>query len=329
MILIFTAAVLLLVFFFIVTIWYVVTQPLVWLQVEPKVISKLDISPERLEEHVRKISEEFTPRSYQDVDNLNRVADYIRDNFAETDGRVTEQSYEIDGTVYRNVICSFGPRDGERIVIGAHYDAFGPYSGADDNASGVAGLLELAHALDRWSLPLRVDLVAYTLEEPPYFRSPDMGSAVHARSLKEQNVDVRLMIALEMIGYFADAEDSQAFPSPLLKLFYPRKGDFIAIVGATANARVTRQVRKAMMFNNDALRVYSINAPRFIPGIDFSDHLNYWSAGYQAVMVTDTAFYRNRSYHSQQDTADRLDYQRMAWTVDGVHIAILEIANAD
>ena len=200
-----------------------------------------------------------------------------------------------------------------------------PLPGADDNASGVAGLIELAYLLGKTSLPVRVELVAFTLEEPPFFRTPFMGSAIHAASLKKQGVKVRIMFALEMIGFFSDASHSQGFPLSILRLFYPSQGNFIAVVGKLGQGSVVRRVKQAMR-GPSLLPVYSINAPRFVPGIDFSDHLNYWEAGYEAVMITDTAFYRNQGYHTLQDTPDTLDYERMAMVVQGVYAAILASA---
>ncbi len=171
-----------------------------------------------------------------------------------------------------------------------------------------------------------MDLVAYTLEEPPIFRSENMGSAVHAASLNDQGIDVRLMISLEMIGFFSDEEDSQAFPASILKLFYPTRGNFVSVIGSIGDARMTRRTKKGMK-GVAALPVYSMNAPKFVPGVDFSDHLNYWAAGYPAIMVTDTAFYRNRAYHTDKDVADRLDYERMALVVEGIFNAVLLVAH--
>jgi hypothetical protein len=151
-----------------------------------------------------------------------------------------------------------------------------------------------------------------------------MGSAVHARSLREQGASVRAMISLEMIGYFSDREGSQRLPSPLLKAVYPTRGDFITVVGKMDQGPLVRTVKRAMR-GASTLPVYSINAPRAIPGVDFSDHANYWDAGYDAVMVTDTAFYRNPNYHAHTDTAETLDYVRMAAVVWGVYEAVLAL----
>jgi Zn-dependent M28 family amino/carboxypeptidase len=185
----------------------------------------------------------------------------------------------------------------------------------------VAGLIELAHLLGKESLQTRVELVAFTLEEPPYFRTQYMGSAVHAAALKRQNVPVRLMLSLEMIGYFTDAPDSQSFPLSVLRYFYPSQGNFIAVIGKIGQGSLTRRVKRAMRGASE-LPVYSLNAPVGVAGIDFSDHLNYWNAGYQAAMITDTAFYRNPNYHSSGDTPNTLDYKRMALVVQGVCAAV-------
>jgi Zn-dependent M28 family amino/carboxypeptidase len=267
----------------------------------------------------------FFPRDAGHPENLDRVAAYIRQEFEQAQGRVAEQPYEANDRTYRNVIARFGPDTKERIVVGAHYDSAGKQPGADDNASGVAGLIELAYLLGKTPLPVCVELVAFTLEEPGYFRTAQMGSAIHARSLKKQGIPVRVMFSLEMIGYFTDAPHSQSFPVSILAAFYPSQGNFIAVVGKLDQISVVRRVKKAMR-SASSLPVYSINAPRFVPGIDFSDHLNYWEAGYKAVMITDTAFYRNPNYHTWRDTADTLDYQRMAMVVQGVHTAVLAFA---
>lgn len=281
--------------------------------------------PERLERDVRTISVTFSPRDFRNVDNLDRIAAYVREAFVAAGGRVSEQPFTANGRTYRNVIASFGREAGERIVVGAHYDAFGPLPGADDNASGVAGLLELARMLGQAKLPTRVDLVAYTLEEPPYFKTESMGSYVHAQSLRKAGVALRAMISLEMIGYFSDADGSQSYPNSVLGWFYPSKGNFIGVVSNFGSASLMRRIKRAMAAATD-LPVESLAGPAFMMGIDWSDQVNYWNAGYDAVMVTDTAFLRNRNYHTERDTADRLDYVRMGKVVQAVHGAVLELA---
>jgi Zn-dependent M28 family amino/carboxypeptidase len=308
---------------FLVAIWFWTTQPL-FLSATPK--SERTVDPSRLETHVRKLALELSPRDEHHLENLDRVAAYIKSEFQQAGVNVTEQVYRVEGRTFRNVIAQLGPDSPDRVVIGAHYDAAGPLPGADDNASGVAGLIELAYLLGKQSLKTRIELVAFTLEEPPYFRTTGMGSSVHAQSLRNENVRVRMMISLEMIGYFSDAAGSQHFPSAILEAFYPSHGNFIAVVGRLGDGLLVRRVKSAMR-EASPLPVYSINAPSFIPGIDFSDQLNYWHAGYDAVMITDTAFYRNRNYHTANDTPEKLDYKRMAMVVEGTFAAVVKIAN--
>jgi hypothetical protein len=181
--------------------WAYVTQPLLF---SPGKRSSVAVDPGRLEAHVRMLSEQLAPRDDAHPKNLDLVADYIRKEFEKAKGQVSDQPYDVRGKIYRNVIARYGPETGERIVVGAHYDTAGPQPGADDNASGVAGLIELAHLLATNELPVGVELVAYTLEEPPNFRTSEMGSAVHAAALKRVGIRLRAMFSLEMIGYFSD-----------------------------------------------------------------------------------------------------------------------------
>ena len=152
-----------------------------------------------------------------------------------------------------------------------------------------------------------------------------MGSARHARRLKEQNVDVVAMFSLEMIGYFSDQRGSQDYPMPFLRLFYPSRGNYISIIGNMKQRQLIRQVKKSMRGATD-LPVYSASVPSFVPSVDFSDHKNYWEHGYPAVMITDTAFYRNSNYHKVGDTADTLDYERMSKVVVGVYEAVKNLS---
>jgi hypothetical protein len=306
----------------VVALCYYITQP-VWGVRSTQSATRVD--PRRLESHVRTLSERMAPRDASNLKNLDFVARYIQEEFEKSGARIKEQPYQVGSSTYRNVIATFGPETKEMIVIGAHYDAAGPYPGADDNASGVAGVIELAQLLGKTSLPVKVELVAYSLEEPPFFRSEYMGSAVHARALKKEGAVVRVMIVVEMIGYFSDAPGSQRFPVSGLRLLYPSQGNFICIVGRIGEGMLIRRIKRSML-EASSLPVYSINAPRSVPGIDLSDHLNYWEEGFPAVMVTDTAFYRNPNYHSAADTAEKLDYEKMARVVEGVYAAVKELA---
>jgi hypothetical protein len=260
--------------------------------------------------------------------DLDATRAWVRARLEETGAVVSEQRYEVGGMPYANVMTHFGPDAGPRLIVGAHYDTCGPHPGADDDASGVAGLLELARRLAREPPPGRVDLVAFTLEEPPYFATRDMGSAVHAASLAEAGVEVRAMIALEMIGTFDDRPGSQRFPFGLLGALYPDRGDFVAVVGDLDRIGLVRRVKRAMA-ESTPLPVRSIDAPATLPGIDFSDHRSYWARGYPAVMVTDTAFFRNAAYHTDGYRPERLDYRRMAEVVEATLGAVKVLSRGD
>ena len=284
----------------------------------------LSASPDTLRSHVTTISTSFYPRHCFNRTNLNACAEFIAGRFRHTSAEVTFQNYTIYGDTYRNVRAIFGDKSSPRTVVVAHYDACENTPGADDNASGVAGLLELARLLDKSELKTSVELVAVCTEEPPFFTSEHMGSVHHARLLMEEGVSVRAAIAIEMIGCFIDKPFSQRFPVPLLYCFYPNRANFICVAGDLSGTSLTRRVKRSMRRASD-LPVHSISAPKSLPGIDFSDHRSYWSEGIPAVMVTDTAFYRNNRYHGPEDTFDTLDYERMAKVVSGVHLALLDL----
>ena len=311
--------------------WFAVTQPLL---TTADVVALPSVDPVRLEAHVRVLAENLIPRDWKHPDNLDRAAGYIRQEFEAAGARVREQRYEMEGKTYRNVVAVLGPETRELIVVGAHYDAFGNFPGADDNASGVAGLIELAHSFGKVPLRSRVELVAFALEEPAtmegpgLFRGPYGGSAVHAASLLERNADVRMVLNLEMIGFFSDKEDTQRYPMSLMELLYPSRGDFIAVIGRFGQGDTVRAV-KSVLRSASPLPVYSVSAPAFVQGVDWSDHANYWKARYKAVMVTDTALYRNRNYHTIRDKPETLDYARMAQVVGGVSAAVQAIAGED
>ncbi|MGZ4054814.1 MAG: M28 family peptidase [Bacteroidia bacterium] len=287
---------------------------------------KTEVSKERLLTDLKFLVKSPKARYDKNVDRLNECAHYIFIEFKKLTDSVSEQKYFVGTKEYKNVICSFGPQDGERIIIGAHYDVCDDQPGADDNASGVAGLLEIARLLKEQSsnLKYRVDLVAYTLEEPPNFRTANMGSAVHAKMLHDNHIKVKAMICLEMIGYYSDKKKSQEYPIGLMKLFYPRKANFIAVIGKMGQGKTTREIRNKLN-DKSSVRAISLNAPAVVPGIDFSDHLNYWKYGYVAVMITDTSFYRNANYHERSDTLETLNIDKMAEVIKGVFNSIMSL----
>jgi len=208
--------------------------------------------------------------------------------------------------------------------MGAHYDSVPGTPGADDNASAVAALLELAR-LCREVRPARsVRLVAFTLEEPPAFLTPWQGSRVYARELRRRGEQVVGMVALEMLGYYSDRPNSQHFPLFPLRWFYPTVGNFVAVVSNLRSRSLMLKVREAVRRGCD-LPVESLAAPPLVPGLSLSDHSSFWHYGFPAVMVTDTAFFRNPNYHCSSDRPATLDFARMVECVRGLRQVVMEL----
>jgi Zn-dependent M28 family amino/carboxypeptidase len=195
--------------------------------------------------------------------------------------------------------------------------------GADDNASGVAGLIALARELSGAPTARTVRFAAFALEEPPVYRSGNMGSYQYARSLHENHERIAGMICLEMIGYFRDEKGSQHYPLPFMSAAFPRAGNYIAFVGNLHSRSFTKKTAGYFQKATD-LPVVTLNAPPIMLGIDFSDHWSFHQFGYEALMVTDTAFYRNPNYHAPTDLPETLDYRRMAKVVEGLAGAVRE-----
>lgn len=310
--------------------WYQLTQPGTQaLNIKPTVAEPNTPSrattfanPATLNRYVNILSIQHANRQIAHPRRLESAAQYIESEIKALGLTSQSQVFAAEGNNYRNIIVKMGPATQKVMVVGAHYDVAGDQPGADDNASGVAGLLELARLLKTQTLKQRVELVFYTNEEPPFFRTPFMGSAIHAASLRARGDRASLMISLECIGYFSDEPGSQTHPVRLLNAVYPTVGNFIALVGYYQDGAVSRQVKTSMQ-TATSLPIHSINAPGFISGVDFSDHLNYHNEGFVGMMLTDTAFFRNTAYHTPQDTADRLDYVRMAEVVNGAQAAVL------
>lgn len=279
----------------------------------------------RIKNDLKKIVNTSEPRNYLNIHILNQVADYIKNEFSKSTDSVVFQNYKIGFNVYKNVIASFGTENKKRIIIGAHYDVCNEQSGADDNASGVVALLEISRMLKNIKLKYRIDIVAYTLEEPPFFRTNSMGSYIHAKYLNDNKIDVYGMLCIEMIGYYNDLPNSQSYPARFLRYFYGSKGDYIIVVRKANGGKFARKFRNK--FNrNELIETKSFKTPFFVEGIDYSDHLNYWKFGYSAAMITNTAYYRNKNYHQITDVIDSLNIYKMSKVIDQTFFTILKIA---
>lgn len=275
-------------------------------------------------EHFTKITKNKPYRNYKNIEALNTVAEYIYNEFSKHTQKTHYQEYTVDGKIYKNVICNFGNPKGKTFIIGAHYDVCGEQEGADDNASGVVALLELARQFKNITTEYNIELVAYTLEEPPYFKTQNMGSYIHAKSLKDNNREVLGMISIEMIGYFKDYKKSQDYPLGILSLFYGNKGDYITLVSKFGKGKFGRKFSKQFIAEK-LIKTKKFSAPKALPGIDFSDHLNYWKFGYSALMITDTAFYRNINYHQKTDQMSTLDIKRMIDVINTIFYSVIHL----
>ena len=280
----------------------------------------------RLRGHVTTLAERIGSRGVYRPLALRAASEYIQGQWKVQGYSVAAQSYQAEGVVSANLEVSQPGRERpeEIILLGAHYDTVPGSPGADDNGSGVAALLELTRlfAAERPARTLR--FVAFTNEEPPFFFWGRMGSQVYAEAAKARGDDIRLMISLEMLGYYSEEAGSQHYP-PLLGFFYPDRANFVAMVSNRASRKELRRLVRAFRAHSD-FPVESLAAFEFIPGVAWSDHLSFWRQGYPALMITDTAFYRYAGYHRATDTPDRLDYDRMARLVEGLFLALKAIA---
>lgn len=332
--------------------------------------------PEDFMTHVNALCQQ--PRYFPNTEGLNAVADYIQNQWRAMgyrDDQIREEPFTVGGKMYKNVVLTLGPKNADRYIVGAHYDVFNPrsldknaptgleapndYPGADDNASGVAGLLELSRALKphEKDLKKRVDVVAFTLEEPPNFGKPTMGSYQQAMQAAEEaktnNANLLGMLCLEMIGYYSDVPGSQGYPLPSLpelrdrlsgktslqyetdlpykqspmRHVYGDKGNYVALMTTPGALPLLRQVQQAWP-QADSLPVKTLAFP-LLPGalnLHESDHQNYLKLGVPALMVTDTAYYRNPNYHHETDRPETLNSKRATAVTDAIAQAVLTLA---
>lgn len=282
----------------------------------------------QLERDVRRLTQGPGERNFRFPVLLESAASFLDSSFTDAGYPVTSMPYAVNGRIYRNleVTVPGTSRPDEVVVLGAHYDAVEGAPGADDNASGTAALLALARAFRGRTFARTVRFVAFTNEEPPFFNGVDMGSRVYADAAAARGDRVVAMISLETVGYFNDDAGSQKYPPPF-SLIYPDRGNFIGFVGNLGSRGL---VRRAIGVFRDSARIPSegVAAPALIPGISWSDHASFWRHGWPAIMISDTAPFRNPHYHQRSDTADRLDYPRMARVVMGLRAVVEDLAGS-
>jgi Zn-dependent M28 family amino/carboxypeptidase len=260
-------------------------------------------------------------RNALDMRALAQSAEFIEASFHAAGLEPQRQAFHAGDVDYANVfaIVKGTTRPDEIVVIGAHYDSVFDSPGADDNASGVAGMLAVAHALAKHPADRTIHFVAFATEEPPFFRSMEMGSYHYAKSLHERRANVVGMLSVESIGYYSSKPRSQRYPA-FLGRFFPAVADFIGVVGNLQSRGLAQ--RCAATFGRNGVPVEAAALPSLVPEAGWSDQWSFWEFGYRAVMVTDTALFRNANYHTPDDTPDTLDYDQMTRVV----VALTDVA---
>lgn len=295
----------------------------------PSLTAKQAELAKRLGSHVAMLAGEIGERNLSRYSALLRAADYIESEFLSAGLTPLSQAFQVRGKKVRNIeveISGTHPDEGI-VVVGAHYDSVEGSPGANDNATGVGGVLELARSLKGRTLRRDVRLVAFVNEEPPYFYTEAMGSVQYADRSALRNDRIVAMLSLETIGYYADEHGSQHYPVPL-SLFYSDVGNFVGFVG---NLRSRNLVRRAV----ERFRAHAqfpsegLAAPGWLTGVGWSDHWSFWRAGFPGIMVTDTALFRYAQYHSAADRPGVVDYDRYARVVEGLVLVIADLANGE
>jgi len=283
---------------------------------------------DELDADVTVLATRIGERNLSRYESLDAAALYIETQLAEAGYDVSRQEFEVTGRTCVNLAAELPGTDrpDEIVVVGGHYDSVAGCPAANDNGTGVAATLALARRMRDHKPARTVRFVFFVNEEPPWFKTPDMGSVVYARACRRRGDNVVAMLSLETIGYYDDRKGSQRYPPPV-GLCYPSEGNFIAFVGNYRSRRLVRRVvgafRRHAQFPSQGAAL-----PAIIAGVGWSDHWAFWRCGFRALMVTDTAPYRYPHYHAGSDTADKLDYRGLALVVEGLVPVVARLARA-
>lgn len=283
---------------------------------------------DRLMRHVRTLAGEIGERNLFEPAALAAAAGYIARVWSGQGFSVREEAYEVLGRRCANLVVEQQgvSRAEEIVLVGAHYDSLLGTSGANDNATGVAVLLELSKALKQAPPARTVRLVAFVNEEPPHFKTEQMGSRLYARRARMRGDAIVAMISLETVGYYSDDPGSQHYPFPF-GVIYPHTGNFLGVVGNLASRGLVVEFLghfiEATDFPVEGAATFS-----WIPGVDWSDHWSFWQEGYPAVMLTDTALYRYPEYHTPRDLPDRVNGAEFARATHGIIGAVRRLAGS-
>jgi Zn-dependent M28 family amino/carboxypeptidase len=281
----------------------------------------------RLEKHVRVLGGEIGERNLWRPGSLEAAASYVEREFHNLGFPVAAQEYVVEGKTVRNLEVEIEgvAEPGEIILVGAHYDSAPGSPGANDNATGVAALIEIARMLAKKPLDRTVRFVGFVNEEPPLFMTERMGSLRYARRARQRGDNIVGMLSLETIGYYRQEKGTQSYPNLLLRPFYPSRGNFIAFVGNVSSRSLLRRCLASFRRGSDFPSA-GLSAPGWVTGVDWSDHWSFWQEGYPAIMVTDTAVFRYPWYHSSGDTPEKVNYPAMARVTAGLAGMVADVA---
>lgn len=264
----------------------------------------------RVKETIKILSIQIGDRSAVSYDQLERAKEYIITRFKEYGANPVSETFEVQGRSYTNIVVEIPGRKkfrDEIIIVGAHYDTVEGSTGANDNATGVAGLIELYRVLSQNSIKRTIRFVAFSLEEPPFFGSENMGSMVYASQCAKNDEKILLMISLDMLG-FGGRFVKQEYPFADMKERYPSTGDFLsvsALPSYSSQAYLWKKIYNSYTKN----RIHEFIAPASVEGINLSDHLSFHKNGFPALLISDTGVYRNENYHTENDTEDSINYR--------------------
>jgi Zn-dependent M28 family amino/carboxypeptidase len=289
-----------------------------WTGPLPPLTDREQVIRDHLKHHVTALAGRIGERNVWRPEAMAAAATYIEERFEDAGYTVNVQPFASRGLTVNNieaVLPGHGAAD-EIIVVGAHYDTVTDCPGANDNASGVAALLELARVLAGTTLSRSVRFVAFANEEAPFFYGDEMGSNLYAARAQAQGERIEAMLSLETLGYYTDKPGTQKYPFPF-SWFYPDSGNFVGFVGNLSSRSLVRKAVAAFR-SSTAFPSEGVAAPSGIEGIHWSDHWSFWQAGYPAIMVTDTAPFRYPYYHTANDTPAQLDYTGLARVTSGL-----------
>ena len=279
-----------------------------------------------LQQDIQRIAVEIGARNASQYERLNATRTFLETALTQAGYKVKQQEYKIENKSYYNLeVERLGTeKPNEVVIIGGHYDSAFTSPGADDNGTGAAATLELARIFAKKSTKRTVRFVEFTNEEPPFFWTEDMGSLVYAKQIDQRKEKVVAMLSLETMGYFSDKVGSQKYPFPI-GLLYPNQGNFIGFIGNLNSGDLVRRsiasFRRHVQFPSEGASL-----PGWIPGVGWSDQWAFWQQGYKGIMVTDTAPYRYPYYHTEQDTFDKINFDRVARVVAGLTEVISDLA---